>query len=77
MLYTVRSAPKGYLPNCPGRAVTRVIFAGEFSCEECCHPDRDEQSGQFDAKLGNVAGRWLRREPPSVFFAQPAKSRGG
>src|SRR6516165_5494710 len=28
---------------------------------ECCHADRDEQSGQVDAELGDVAGGWLGR----------------
>jgi hypothetical protein len=37
---------------------------------ECCHPDRDEQAGQLDSELGDVAGRWLGRKPPRVFLIQ-------
>jgi hypothetical protein len=42
--------------------------------------DRDEQSGQFDAELGNVSGRWpggpprvfLDPHPPDITAGKPA-----
>ena len=47
-----------------------------MSGEERCHPDRDQQSGQLDAEPGDVAGRWVSREPPRVFLVQAGEVGG-
>jgi hypothetical protein len=55
----------GGAPPAAEVAAGRVVLA-----DECCHTDRDEDSGQFDAELGDVAGRRLGREPPCIFLIQ-------
>ena len=46
------------------------------SGDEGGHPDRDEQSGQFNAELGDITGRRLGREPPCSFLVQAGEVGG-
>jgi ribosomal protein S18 acetylase RimI-like enzyme len=45
-----------------------------MSGDECCHPDRDGQSGQVDAELGDVTGRWPDGNHRAYSSFEPAKS---
>ena len=46
------------------------------SGDECCHPDRDEQPGQFDAELGDIAVGGSDRNHRVYSSFSPAKSAG-
>jgi hypothetical protein len=53
--------PRAGFGNPRRRALTRCHLAlARVSGDHCRHPYRDEQSGQFDAELSDVAGRsWI------------------
>jgi hypothetical protein len=62
ILGDVRGQPKAR------RVMTPWCLALEPSGDVGGHSDRDEQSGQINSELGDVARRWLGREPVRVFL---------